>query len=825
MLEWPGINGIIRIAAKENANDQLHVGFKDANSRILVDSSVGLSAGKRGVFEITKAATSGVLTFRLISGESFRVPVSPSKKLAVAYLIMDSGKKNLICGISARPPVTPEMNLVKRLTNKADGKRYEDAGKLGENGKLPRFELAWNISALPDGTYDFELAERTASGERVLHHQLFMKFNGAPPWDKFAGGKLTEVPAPWFTPKTDVNSIECLTQKYTFDKSLFPCQIRAAGENILASGMRLSLDGKPAGVNNASFKITNADKLASHFESEASSGNIRFRVKGRVEFDGLVWCDLEMKPVAGSAKIGELALEIPLTPACSELVGRLDPAGGRPQYASGAIPEVWYKNLVDHPNIWVGNGDRGLWFGAENFRGTHVSDRTKSLRIERNISAPGKPATMRVMIADVPFKLKETRTFSFGFQAVPFKILPEKCRPISVGAINFIWTWHKIFNYPNPEYIDIPKVQRMVKDRSKITSPVMFYACIYGLSPYAPEFPWFGREWLATPPRLGQYKQDFPYKNEQQRNAGVWGFGCANSESYRNWLLYNFSKAMSAMPEMKNFYFDMGYPRACSNAEHGCAWKDDFGRGGITYNILGTRDFAMRFRKMARDRHPDCIIAYHPSSEPTPPVISQADWVIDGEDFVSEIAKNENYFKIFTPELFRSSYCGAKWGLVYGYIPQFGRAMMMLRPEREPYWRQKKLPPEAIHAVRHYFAYILLHDTMNVKSLGSEEVSVSITKTLNAFGWDDSVKFHPYWHKEMLPFGVKGEILASGYSRPEKVLAVLLNDTDYPKTAELAPPQGLTRIADAETGNPVPAAFTIPPRGLKFVIFSKEASK
>ena len=70
------------------------------------------------------------------------------------------------------------------------------------------------------------------------------------------------------------------------------------------------------------------------------------------------------------------------------------------------------------------------------------------------------------------------------------------------------------------------------------------------------------------------------------------------------------------------------------------------------------------------------------------------DFVVDGEIYVAQVSKDENYFNIFNPELFQSAYTGIKSGNNSIYLSQLNRAAVMLNPARSAYWRKKQKAPE-----------------------------------------------------------------------------------------------------------------------------------
>lgn len=778
----PGTGGTLALELNRPDAQQpgtLQVQFT-SRGRILMDKNDPLASGATFV-EQTGLAKNGRLLLADSSGNRMDLPIVRSTAWSVLYLKADIPSQTLKSVIKLSAPLPPGAIWNQRMLD-AEGTTVMNQQFPATNGGVSgQLILAWNLKELPVGLYTYVLSLKTADGtETDSYRQAFRKPSEPSPWDGYSGGQSKTVPHPWRKPQINDSQIICRMQSYRFNRTLLPTAVLAGSENLLAAPATLRLNGDLL-PETASFRETAETPLSVSAETREKAGGVNFYCRLKAEYDGLMEFQLEISPESKPVTIHDLSLEIPLTLSASELVSHLLPLSRSQQFSSGRLGSLWKKDLMNHPVFWIGNGDRGLFWGAESLRGTHLRNSAVSLTIRRTADS----AVAVIHLVDSPLQLVEPRTICFYLQATP--AVPENPRRIPfITSSQMIYSWHRYFNTSDPELLDLDNVRQQALKYRKSGLSTFHYACIYGAAPFGPDWPWFGEYWLASPPQQGQYKVDFPPKDQADRDRNTWAFGCMNNESFRNYSLFYLDQALQR-PELmiENLYFDMAYARMCDSVRHGCGWTDDFGVPRRTLNLSGTRDFAKRIRNLLHQKNPKGELMFHVSGEPLPPVCSMADYIVDGEDFVSDLAKREAYYGIFTPERFQTAYAGKKWGNRYAYIPQFGRSARMFNPGRVEYWSQARKAPEAIRAVRHFLGYALLHDTIVFSSLGVWPELSALTEQLKAFGWDEKTVFYPYWSKKPV-LQASGGVLISTYVRPNRVLAVLLNDSDQPQTVQVA---------------------------------------
>ena len=687
--------------------------------------------------------------------------------------------------------------------------------------------VTWDLTQLEPGTYDYYLSIPIDSDEKILHHQYFQKPAAVMPWTNFDGGIDTETPSPWHAPWNVNDTLVCLTQVYDFGGLLFPSRILAQGRDVLSAPVTLRLNGRILKLP-AKWELLESNALETRFRTTAVAEGIRFTVNGVLEYDG--WMRLAMtyasavpqKPVT----VKDLALVLPMNEEHSSMVSSFIP-----QYAaiqSGKLGVNAKSDIMEHPVFWLGNADRGLFWGADSMRGTRLIKTDDTLRITKKDE--NSAATAVVKLVDSAFTLTTPRTFEFGLQGTPVKPVKLFPKPWMFRGGDTIttgppWQFFHIFNYANPEFIDKEKAKRMVIEAKRRTPIFAIYASVYGASPFCPEWAWHYDAWGSFPPEPGQFKYEYASNNEYARNQSTWAFGCVANQEFMNWQLYDKNLLIQDKEvNMKDMYIDMGYPRACHNPHHGCAWKDDFGRIRKTYPINANRTFTKRLRKLLRDKNKDSVLIYHSSTETLPPVCGLADFTVEGEVYMAEIAKAENYYDVLSPELVQAAYSGARTGTSVIMVSQLNRAAMIFNPGRSEYWRRKVKTPEAVRAVRHFLGYCLLHDIRPQAGAGIYNEGAIIEKQLYSVGYGDgNYDYHPYWssNNPVVCNGGKPMVSAFAFSGG-RILAVALNDD---KTLEervtLALKSGKRpgRVYDLESGKDVTFPIAIPPKGFRLIVF------
>lgn len=831
----PGNSGDLELTLKLPAQyrGELHLKGIDVNSRINAEKKIAgktLNGQNTAIFFSDRLAQEGTLVYT-VSANSKKVTgaklkyISP-EKVKVRYLLVHQKDQRLETGLALTPPLSASMMIIQELKDKSGKVIFQKSEPVGaQNIAKFKHSLFWDLKKLAPGSYDYYLSIEENGKRSTVHHQYFLKPSASMPWDDFKAGISEDVPSPWSSPAAEQAKLNCKYQQYDFTGTLFPRQISAKGTELLAAPIQLKINGKLHTVP-AKFQVVKKTAQAVFFKSSGSADRYLFEIEGSVEYDGFLNMKFSYAPKSDSgSELNDLALIIPMKPEYSKLVTYFKPGDTRAY--SGKLVKPFIKDLISHPVFWFGDAEYGLYWGADNLRGTRIYDPANSLVITP--AKNGKGAVAAIKIVDRKFLLKGKRTFEFSFQGTPVKDVNRKLsKPYMFqgGVTLGVTPYFNIFNYNNKEYMDTLRLKQQSKNGRKKSPIYAFYSCIYGVAPFAPEWPWYQERWISSPPYAGAYKQDWPTKNELQRNRGLWAFGCVNDRNFMNWQLYYLASVYND-PEfgMRDLYFDMAYPRACDNPLHGCRWVDDFGRVRTTYPIKANREFTKRIRRIMTEKDPASVLMYHPSGEPLPPMYGLVDFMVDGEIWVSKVSEEESYYNIFTPDLFQSSYMGIKIGTNSIYLNQLDRAAQIFNPARTAYWRREQKAPEAVRAVRHYLGYLLLHDTRPQAGAAIVKEGRILEKQLYSLGYGEgNFTFQGYWRKDC-PVKTNAPVMVSTYTFPGRILAVVVND-DLKKSvkAALTVPAGFKgKIYDLETGKTFPSPEAdVPAKGFRLIVFEEK---
>jgi len=103
---------------------------------------------------------------------------------------------------------------------------------------------------------------------------------------------------------------------------------------------------------------------------------------------------------------------------------------------------------------------------------------------------------------------------------------------------------------------------------------------------------------------------------------------------------------------------------------------------------------------------------------------------------------------------------------------------------KDPGWleHQKTHPGETYapyaQSMQHLSGLLLLHDVIQ---WGGPDPAPWAFRAMTAWGWDDDTEFLPYWKNgnvAKVDSGGVDPVVCSLYTRPHKLLAVLMNDSD-----------------------------------------------
>ncbi|MFA6104933.1 MAG: glycoside hydrolase domain-containing protein [Victivallaceae bacterium] len=633
-----------------------------------------------------------------------------------------------------------------------------------------------NVAALAPGRYLARISPVAVKDEKCPVAEFDYAIPADPPaWDSNQCGISDKVPPPWTDMKLlPDNTVECWGRQYVFNNSLFPSQIKTGKYSLLNDPVRLTVGGKvfdaPCGI-----KVTKESPAAIELECTGKNEQMSVKTSITVEYDGFMWVKMDILPEKAFT-VNAMTLDIPLKNDCASLFNLM-----RKYYMEnekgfvGAVTDKTISaNLYQfNPVIWLGNEDVGLEWFTENLKGWHNKDKASSLQIVSS----GNARILRLNLIDSSVELKQPRHIEFGLQATPVRPLLKDWRKLRSGRNIEMWfPWAKIHNVPDAEFKK-PDYEQQKKSMSVNGKKVFHYFATYTMSPHFPEWPWWCDLWSRMPPLPGTYID--PDDHE-------WGaaYTCVNAGSLRDFYAWKFKQAQKVL-DIKCIYVDNQCSQRCRNAAHGCGWTDDSGELYDTWNILGTRQLAKRMYTMIKEYDPQGMVTRHMSAQMVTPVVGFADILVDGELYMGTVGKDESYFNIFTPDMFRASFMTRQFGIPDQFIPQFERAFQNHYPEKTALWKSGKIP-DMDKKIRHFKGYFFVHDARIWPLFGVK--LDDYWKIEDDFKISDETPFFGYWDKNN-PFKLENQSsdreMVSAYVDQGKFMLVAMNDTDNIKQMKI----------------------------------------
>lgn len=247
-----------------------------------------------------------------------------------------------------------------------------------------------------------------------------------PVWLGTQEGLSDEVPAPWTALRveganTARPAVRCWGRRYGFAQGLLPSAVMTREAEVLQAPIALTgrADGQPLEWSGERARVESARPDIVTLSGGGTS--VPFTISGttRVEFDGMIRCDLTLTPTRPGVTVQELTLEVPVKPEHARYLYHFPGRWG--SVANSAyLPKEGWSNAF-RPFIWLGDEDRGFSWFCESDRNWFPLDNPAALTIEREQQA----TVLRCHLIAEETQVNEPLTYTFGFQATPVK-QPEK---------------------------------------------------------------------------------------------------------------------------------------------------------------------------------------------------------------------------------------------------------------------------------------------------------------------------------------------------------------------------------------------------------------
>jgi hypothetical protein len=322
-----------------------------------------------------------------------------------------------------------------------------------------------SLLEMPPGEYQAEVALRDREGRELGKVR-------SDPWElpetRWLGNRLgvtDKIQPPWKPIGRNDLTLTVWGRDYELAGGFgLPQQIVSQGRKLLASPVALELvrGGRARPLTNVSVEITRHEPHASTWAGRADAGDIRVRVDGRLEYDGMTLLKLTLEPSmpGKTVKLDGLKLHTILPKERALFLNTATDQGywwhpykswlpdqrGGP--LSGPVPGLGKESALAPPTVLFDNTrqkaaktsflffvllcdhDVGLEWFADGLGGWQVDERKVLQEIVREANGDVR---LTCHLANRPFEIAGPITLAFGYDATPVKPLPADWRSAYVN--------------------------------------------------------------------------------------------------------------------------------------------------------------------------------------------------------------------------------------------------------------------------------------------------------------------------------------------------------------------------------------------------------
>ena len=235
---------------------------------------------------------------------------------------------------------------------------------------------------------------------------------------------------------------------------------------------------------------------------------------------------------------------------------------------------------------------------------------------------------------------------------------------------------------------------------------------------------------------------------------------------------------------LDGLYFDVAFPKPCSNAEHGCTGS---------YTLLAQRDLRRRAACLFEQDGRQGLIFEHMSMNMYGPVMSFATVYLDGEQYYGRV--HDDYRSVWTLGYLRAMSTGSNWGLIPQFLP-----MVTTKNEDEA-----KRASDSLVAM--WTLHAPLHACIGWRAGPAHAPAYELDR---AFGFTPDTTRLGYWENGHLVTAAPKDVKVTLYHKPGSLLAVASNLTDRTINASISlsmkslglPRARLARVLDNQPSAP-----------------------
>jgi hypothetical protein len=621
------------------------------------------------------------------------------------------------------------------------------------------FALAFG--ELAPGEYTLRVAALGADGtERAAVTESFQRpevtWEDAPTFEGV-------VPEPWTPIEWDAGALGVWGRTHEFGAGPLPTAVVAQEREVLAGAVRLAVDGEEPVWSEAEVVAQAPDALER--EGAGAAGEVALEWRTRMEYDGMLRCDLALEPAGERAEIHALELALPVSPE----QGRYVLAPTMVDWTEDTIALGW-RDMV-----WLTGREAGICWFAESDANWVNPEGATPITVERGEDG----TTLTLTMIGEPVTIEGPVRYTFGLQATPTRPLPDDWRNLNLAHPTQVdgsraslvsqgggaFVRNAYLEMRTDEKIDVDAVMERWEERGI----VLPYSTPTFLADHTPEWDFYRRQWRNS---------------ERHTYVGYEGWDgveyalqatCPRSD-FSELMVHWASELMANYPQVDGIYYDCCDAKECRNDAHGCGGVDVFGRSYATHPIFDLRDVLRRVYTIAHEH--GGIVMNHAHSRFYPPMHGFGDYWFPGEQYTTRLGEDLWYYTDqIPPEVWQIELSSQVRGVGVCFLPEFGRGT------------DKRYQFEEVAPSRSLLAACMLHDVPSSGHYIHPDAIEEVWTIYDRF-WLSDATFHGYWEADC-PVQADGPLQASAYVSEDAIVVVVSNLT--PEAAE-----GTLRI-DPET--------------------------
>jgi len=692
---------------------------------------------------------------------SFRMNVIPLHLKGVVDVEIDASRlSNLPRDFRVEASISPADRAEVLLKQDVSGM---DAGD-------PKGKARFDTSSLKPGPYSLKAILTDAQGVALASCVEPLPVPDRPEWLGNAVGLTDEIPSPYRPIKTAGREVEIVERRYVVHDSGLPQSIVAAGEELLAEPLGLSVvvDGKQAPWHFEPLKQTSRKPGAVTWQLVGRAGPLSLKGRLLIEYDGFARWTVDLDGPSNTP-VDLLAFTYALPrdralyarafcgkdPVLSYYAALFRQRTAGPKQQEVRMSDTW----VFGPAGWQRPGDffHTLWIGDDSRGLSLVCETDENVLGKRHteIAPRGKDLAVTVHLISERTRLAGPLHYDYAWQATPLKPRPEdpKRWHICYGGGShpkegLLKRMHVGLDYHALKYVSYPVVRnpgwskRRIQQFHKYGAKVVPADYLAAASKETEEWKLYGREWEIMP--RGGWSHSI---------QGPAAYACPTT-SHLDFLTYGFKKLCGDFG-FDGLYLDVSGPTTCLNARHPCGYERD-GKRQPSYNLFTWRELYKRLytylHTAGRDgmvfRHgmrPACIAAF-------------VDAVTQGEEWCVE---RERQYRRLSPDMFRTKEMRTQFGTPYSWYTFHYYA-----------YRAKRYGgPVPLNAI---LMMCLLHRVM--PTIGNDEIWPVWDFMDN---WWTASEFVPYWDDNTPAEATGQNVFASTYLKKGKEALIVVGNWNY----------------------------------------------